>query len=72
MAGHAARSVDRVADRVRPRSYRDKLLLFAESENRFYLDVATPRISFTRDPSGEVDAMILLQGGKEQVYPRVE
>jgi hypothetical protein len=50
----------------------DKLPLFAESEDRFYLDVAPPRISFTRDASGQVEAMILLQGGKEHIYPRMD
>jgi CubicO group peptidase (beta-lactamase class C family) len=53
-------------------TFRDKLPLFAESEDRFYLDVAPPRVSFTRDEAGEVDAMILLQGGKEHVYPKVD
>ncbi|MCI0434507.1 MAG: DUF3471 domain-containing protein [Gemmatimonadetes bacterium] len=44
----------------------EKLRLFAEAEDRFFLRAVNIQISFTRNESGEVDGLVVHQGGREQ------
>jgi hypothetical protein len=48
-----------------------RLPLFAEAEDQFFLRVVNAQISFTRGENGEVTGLILHQGGRDQVAPRV-
>jgi len=48
-----------------------KAPLFAEAEDKFFLQVVDAQISFTRDESGVVTGLILHQGGREQPAPKV-
>lgn len=48
-----------------------KLTLFAESEDMFFLRAVNAQISFSRDASGAVTALVLHQGGRDQAAPRV-
>ncbi|MGH7448639.1 MAG: DUF3471 domain-containing protein, partial [Longimicrobiales bacterium] len=48
-----------------------KLPLFAESEDTFFLRAVNAQISFTRAPSGEMTALVLHQGGREQSARKV-
>lgn len=48
-----------------------KLTLFAESEDMFFLRAVNAQISFARDASGAVTALVLHQAGREQTAPRV-
>jgi CubicO group peptidase (beta-lactamase class C family) len=45
--------------------------LFAESEDMFFLRAVNAQISFTRDAAGEVTALVLHQGGREQAALKV-
>jgi CubicO group peptidase (beta-lactamase class C family) len=45
--------------------------LYAESENRFVLDVASARVSFVRDEAGAVNGLVFEQGGSEMRGRRV-
>jgi hypothetical protein len=45
--------------------------LFAESETEFFLKVANVQLTFTKDDAGEVDAVVLHQGGRDQRGPKV-
>ncbi len=47
------------------------LPLFAESETRFFHRVVDAQIEFEVDESGDVTALVLHQGGREQRAPRV-
>jgi CubicO group peptidase (beta-lactamase class C family) len=49
-----------------------KLPLFAEAEDRFFLRAVNAQVSFTRAPSGEVTALVLHQGGREQSARKVK
>jgi CubicO group peptidase (beta-lactamase class C family) len=48
-----------------------KFPLFAEAEDEFFLRVTDAQISFTVNESGEVEGLILHQGGRQQVAPKV-
>ncbi len=43
-----------------------KYPVFAESETKFFLRVASVRITFTKDEAGHVTGLILHQGGRDQ------
>jgi CubicO group peptidase (beta-lactamase class C family) len=49
-----------------------KVPIYAESEDMFFLRAVTARISFTRAPSGDVTALVLHQGGREQSAHKVK
>ncbi len=49
-----------------------KVQLFAESETKFFLEVANVLISFSKDESDAVSAIILHQGGRDQTARKVE
>lgn len=46
--------------------------LFAEKEDKFFLKVVEASVSFTRDESGEVNGLVLHQGGADTPGKRVE
>jgi hypothetical protein len=48
-----------------------KIGVFAESEETFFLKVVAGTISFTKDDSGAVTAMTIVQGGGTQTGTRV-
>jgi hypothetical protein len=48
-----------------------KIPIFAESETKFFLRVVEAQVTFVRDDSGEVTALILHQGGRDQRAERV-
>ncbi len=48
-----------------------KFPIFAEAETEFFLRVVNAQLSFTKDGAGEVDGLILHQGGRNQPAPRV-
>lgn len=45
--------------------------LFPESESEFFLRVANVQITFTTDPMGAVDGLILHQGGRDRTAERI-
>jgi CubicO group peptidase (beta-lactamase class C family) len=46
--------------------------IFAEAKDAFFLRVANVQLRFTRAPSGEVDGLILEQGGTQQAARKVK
>ncbi len=49
-----------------------KFSIFPETEKLFYLKVVAAKIEFIKDDSGEVNSIILFQGGREMPGKRVE
>lgn len=45
--------------------------LFAESESEFFLRAANVQITFTKDPAGAVDGLVLHQGGRDRPAERI-
>ncbi len=43
-----------------------KFPIFAEAETEFFLRAENAQLSFTKDGAGEVDGLILHQGGRDQ------
>ena len=43
-----------------------KFPIFAEAETEFFLRVVNAQLTFTSDGSGEVDGLVLHQGGRDQ------
>jgi CubicO group peptidase (beta-lactamase class C family) len=52
-------------------SGQQKIPLFAETDDMFFARAVNAQVSFTRDSSGEVTALVLHQGGRQQTAPRV-
>ena len=48
-----------------------KYPIFAESEVKFFLKVVEAQMTFTKNDAGEVDGMILHQGGQDQRAERI-
>jgi CubicO group peptidase (beta-lactamase class C family) len=48
-----------------------KLPLFAEAEDMFFLRAVNAQILFTRSATGQVDALVLHQGGRQQTAPKI-
>ena len=48
-----------------------RMRIFAEREDEFLIKDADARLSFQRDGSGRVTALVLRQGGREQVAKRI-
>jgi len=48
-----------------------KYPIFAEAEAEFFLKVVNAQLTFTKDAAGNVDGMILHQGGRDQIGPKV-
>lgn len=46
--------------------------IFAEKEDQFYLKVVTANIEFTKDESGNIDGLILYQGGQKMPAKKTE
>jgi CubicO group peptidase (beta-lactamase class C family) len=49
-----------------------RLPIFPEAADRFFLRSPDAQLRFERDASGDVTGMVLMQGGREQAAPRVE
>lgn len=49
-----------------------RLPIFAEAEDRFFLRGVNAQLRFERDASGDVTGMVLMQGGREQAARRVD
>lgn len=49
----------------------EKLTLYAEAPDEFFLRVVNAQVSFTRDASGAVTGLVLHQGGRDQPAPKV-
>jgi Domain of unknown function (DUF3471). len=49
-----------------------KIELFAENENKFYVEPADADVSFVKDASGKVTALKLTQGGRTQEAKKIK
>jgi D-alanyl-D-alanine carboxypeptidase len=49
-----------------------KVAIFPTSENEFFLKVVNAQISFTTDASGNVEKLVLHQGGRDMPGPKVK
>jgi hypothetical protein len=47
-----------------------KLEMFPESATKFFLKVVDAQVSFVKDETGKVNALILHQGGRDQEAAR--
>jgi hypothetical protein len=52
-------------------SGQQKVPLFAETEDMFFARAVNAQVSFTRDASREVTALVLHQGGQQQTAPKL-
>ncbi|MGB8190349.1 MAG: serine hydrolase [Chitinophagaceae bacterium] len=49
-----------------------KIDLFAERENFFFMKVVNAQVEFLKNAEGKVDRLVIYQGGKEQTARRIE
>jgi hypothetical protein len=52
-------------------SGQQKIPLFAEADDMFFALAVNAQVSFTRDSSRAVTALVLHQGGRQQTAPRL-